>query len=193
MYPNVKRISKTGVETMDLYSYHFLVDREIRLEGEINSAVAGEICSQLEYLDRNGEGEIILYINSPGGSVVDGRAIIDCIKMCRNPVATVCMGLAASMGAVLLAAGEPGRRFLSPGSEVMIHQPLGGTQGQASDVELMARHLLHTKENLTMLLAKLSGRSEEEIRRDCDRNYYMSAQEAIDYGLADHLLKGWIV
>ncbi len=192
MVPNVRRITKDGIENMDLHSCSFAALRQIRLTGEIDSVLAADVCAQLEYLDRDARGPITLYINSPGGSVSDGLAIIDCMSCCVNPVATVCCGIAASMAAVILAMGEAGHRFVSPRSEVMIHQPLGGTHGQASDVELVAKRLLETRRKLIEMLSARTGKPEEAIRQDCDRNYYMSAREAIEYGLADHLFENWL-
>ena len=185
--PTIKKVTKTGVETMDLSSYSFQEYRDIYISEPITDELSIRVITQLKYLDQS-EGDIHLYINSPGGSVTAGMAIYDAIRCCRNDVATICMGMAASMGAFLLAAGTKGKRMATPCSDIMIHQPLGGAQGQASDIELVARHIVSVKRSLNTILSERTGRSIEEIARDCDRDYYLSAEEAIDYGLIDSFL-----
>lgn len=188
MIPVVRSISKTGSETMDLFSYEFVENRNIYLMEDITDSVAMFMLARLQYLDQAGDGDIHLYINSPGGSVTAGFAIIDAIRLCKHDVATICVGLAASMGAAILSCGAKGKRYASPLSEIMIHQPLGGAQGQASDIELVARHIARTKNKLSQILAENTGQSIEVISRDCDRDYYMDAEEASRYGIIDHIL-----
>lgn len=185
--PTVKKVTKTGVETMDLSSYSFQEYRDIYIAEPITDELSIRVITQLKYLDQS-EGDIHLYINSPGGSVTAGMAIYDAIRCCKNDVATICTGMAASMGAFLLAAGTKGKRMATPHSEIMIHQPLGGAQGQASDIELVARHIVRVKRGLNIILAERTGKTLEEIARDCDRDYYLSAEEAADYGLIDSVL-----
>ena len=189
MLPNVKRITKTGPEVTDLFSYHFMETRSVWLLGEVNDRAAAEICLQLEYLDRAGPEDIQLYINSPGGSVTAGLSIVDAIRRCRCDVVTIATGIAASMGAFILSCGTRGKRYITPLAEVMIHQPLGGAQGQASEIELVAKHIVQTKSRLNRLLAENTGHTVAEVAVDSDRDYYMTAQQAIGYGIADHLLE----
>ena len=189
MLPNVKRITKTGPEVTDLFSYHFMETRSVWLLGEVNDRAAAEICLQLEYLDRAGPEDILLYINSPGGSVTAGLSIVDAIRRCRCDVVTIATGIAASMGAFILSCGTRGKRYITPLAEVMIHQPLGGAQGQASEIELVAKHIVQTKSRLNRLLAENTGHTVAEVAVDSDRDYYMTAQQAIGYGIADHLLE----
>ena len=161
-------------------------DRIIFLSGEINDAMANTIVAQLIYLEaKDMNKDISLYINSPGGSVSAGLAIYDTMQYIRCDVCTICIGLAASMGAFILSSGAKGKRFALPNSEIMIHQPLGGAQGQASDIKIQAEHILKTKEKMTRILAENTGRSFEEIERDTDRDNYLSAEEARVYGLID--------
>ena len=185
LIPMVVEQSSRGERSYDIYS-RLLEDRIIFLSGEINDAMANTIVAQLIYLEaKDMNKDISLYINSPGGSVSAGLAIYDTMQYIRCDVCTICIGLAASMGAFILSSGAKGKRFALPNSEIMIHQPLGGAQGQASDIKIQAEHILKTKEKMTRLLAENTGRSFEEIERDTDRDNYLSAEEARVYGLID--------
>lgn len=171
----------------DIYS-RLLEDRIIFLTGEINDQVANTVVAQLIYLEgKNPDKDIYMYINSPGGSVSAGFAIYDTMNYIKCDVSTICIGLAASMGAFLLSSGARGKRVALPNSKIMIHQPLGGAQGQASDIEIQAREMQKTKQKLNEILARNTGRSIEEIARDTDRDNYMSAEEAHNYGLVDKI------
>jgi ATP-dependent Clp protease protease subunit len=164
-------------------------DRIIFLGTQINDAVANEVVAQLLYLtSQDPEKDIFVYINSPGGSVTAGMAIYDTMQFIQAPVSTICIGQAASMAAVLLAAGEKGKRRILPNARVMIHQPLGGAQGQASDIEITAREILRWKRVLTEILAENTGQPFDKVSNDSDRDYFLSAQEAADYGLVDEVL-----
>ncbi len=185
LIPMVVEQSSRGERSYDIYS-RLLEDRIIFLSGEINDAMANTIVAQLIYLEaKDMNKDISLYINSPGGSVSAGLAIYDTMQYIRCDVCTICIGLAASMGAFILSSGAKGKRFALPNSEIMIHQPLGGAQGQASDIKIQAEHILKTKEKMTRILAENTGRSFEEIERDTDRDNYLSAEEARVYGLID--------
>lgn len=186
--PTVKTVSRVGVETDDLMTYSFLKDRDIFISEAITDEIVPLVIAQLKYLDRNGKGDIHIWINSPGGSVTAGMAIYDAMKRCRNDCTTICTGMAASMGAFLLAAGTKGKRMATPEAEIMIHQPLGGAQGQASDIELVAQHIVKTKKRLNTILSEATGKSLEEIARDTDRDYFMVAGEAKEYGIIDKIL-----
>ena len=185
LIPMVVEQSSRGERSYDIYS-RLLEDRIIFLSGEINDAMANTIVAQLIYLEaKDMNKDISLYINSPGGSVSAGLAIYDTMQYIRCDVCTICIGLAASMGAFILSSGAKGKRFALPNSEVMIHQPLGGAQGQASDIKIQAEHILKIKEKMTRILAENTGRTCEEIERDTDRDNYLSAEEARAYGLID--------
>jgi ATP-dependent Clp protease protease subunit len=172
----------------DIYS-RLLKDRIIMLTDEVNNVTSSLVVSQLLFLAcEDPKKDIQLYINSPGGSVVDGMAIFDTMQHVPCDVSTICMGIAASMGAFLLAGGTPGKRFILPNAEVMIHQPLGGTKGQATDMEITVRNILRTKEKLTRKLAEFSKQDYEKVKADCERDYWMSAEEALVYGLVDKIL-----
>lgn len=171
----------------DIYS-RLLEDRIIFLTGEINDVSANVVIAQLIYLEgKNPDKDIYLYINSPGGSVTAGIAIYDTMNYIKCDVSTICIGMAASMGAFLLSSGAKGKRFALPNSEIMIHQPLGGTQGQASDIEIQAKHMKKTKNMLNKILSENTGKAIEEIEKDTDRDNYMSADEAKKYGLIDNI------
>lgn len=175
--------------TYDLYS-RMLEDRIIFLTGEVNYAVSNSIVAQLLYLEtKDPTKDIYFYINSPGGSVTDGLAIYDTMNYVQCDINTICVGMAASMGAVLLCAGTKGKRFALPNSEVMIHQPLGGVSGQASDVAIVAEHILKTKSKLNKLLSDHTGQSVEKVTADTERDFYMSAEEAIKYGIIDKVFE----
>jgi ATP-dependent Clp protease protease subunit len=187
--PVVVEQSGRSERAYDIYS-RLLKDRIIILGSPIDDVVSNLIVAQLLHLEgENPEKDIYMYINSPGGSVTAGLAIFDTMNYIRPKVSTICIGQAASMGAFLLAAGEPGKRFALPNSRVMIHQPLGGVQGQASDIEIHAREIIKTKERLNSILAKNTGQPLEKIIQDCDRNYFMSAEESKDYGLIDEVIE----
>lgn len=162
-------------------------DRIIHYTDEVNSKTADALISELRYLDSIGDEDIILYINSPGGCVTDGLAIYDCIEDLHSDVVTIVHGMAASMGAFLLCAGTKGKRFASPNSEVMIHQPLGGMQGQASDIKIHAERILKMKEKLNRIFAEKTGKPYEQVCIDTDRDNFLSAEEALDYGIVDHI------
>lgn len=185
LIPMVVEQSSRGERSYDIYS-RLLEDRIIFLSGEIGDGMANTIVAQLIYLEaKDMNKDISLYINSPGGSVTAGLAIYDTMQYIRCDVCTICIGLAASMGAFILSSGAKGKRFALPNSEVMIHQPLGGAQGQASDIKIQAEHILKIKEKMNRILASNTGRSIEEIERDTDRDNYLSADEAQRYGLID--------
>lgn len=185
--PYVVENTGKGERSYDIYS-RLLEDRIIFLTGEINDQVADAIVAQLIYLEgKDPDKDISLYINSPGGSVSAGLAIYDTMNYIRSDVSTICIGLAASMAAFLLSSGAKGKRYALANSEVMIHQPLGGVQGQASDIKIMADHILKTKRKLNEILAKNSGKPYEIVERDTDRDNYLSAEEAKEYGLVDQI------
>ena len=187
LVPMVVDQTSTGERSYDIYS-RLLEDRIIFLTGEINDQMANLIVAQLIYLEGKGpDKDINLYINSPGGSVSAGLAIYDTMNYISCDVNTICVGIAASMGAFLLSSGAKGKRYALPNSEVMIHQPLGGAQGQASDIEIQAKHIQKTKEKINNILSKNTNQSLEKIQKDTDRDFYMSAQEAKDYGLVDEI------
>jgi len=189
LVPMVVEKTERGERAFDIYS-RLLKDRIIFLGTPINDAVASSIVAQILYLQaEDPEKDINLYINSPGGVVSAGLAIYDTMQYVSCDVATTCVGMAASMGAVLLAGGADGKRNLLPNARVMIHQPLGGVQGQASDIEIEAQEILRIKNLLTSILAKHSGQDQEKVVEDSDRNKWMSSQEALDYGLVDNIMK----
>lgn len=188
LVPTVIEKSQFGERAYDIYS-RLLKDRVIFLGGQIDDAVANTVIAQLLFLESEDEKkEISMYINSPGGSVASTLAIIDTMNYVKAPVSTVCVGLAASGGAWVLSAGEKGKRFALPNADIMIHQPLGGTEGQASDIAITAEHIIKTKKNLIKIMAKNSGKSEGQIEKDLDRDFYMSADEAKKYGIIDKVI-----
>ena len=187
LIPNVVERTSNGERGYDLYS-RLLKDRIIFLADEINDQVANIVIAQLLFLEMdNPEADISLYINSPGGSVTAGMAIYDTMNYIKPDVRTVCIGMAASMGAFLLMAGEKGKRLALPNSEIMIHQPLGGASGQATDVEIRAKWLLRTKDKMIRMMSEMTGQPEEKLRLDCERAYFMSAEEALEYGVIDQI------
>lgn len=187
--PIVVETSGRTERAYDIFS-RLLKDRIVLLGSEVNDAVASLICAQLLFLEsQDPEKEIYLYINSPGGSVTAGMAIYDTMNYITPPIATVCMGRAASMGAFLLSAGQKGMRYALPNSQVMIHQPLGGFQGQATDIDIHAREILGMKQRLNEILAKHTGQSFETIAHDTERDNFKSAEAARDYGLVDRVLE----
>ena len=187
LIPYVVEQSNKGERTYDIYS-RLLEDRIIMLSGEIDDAVANTIVAQLIYLEgKDPEKDICLYINSPGGSVSAGLAIYDTMNYVKCDVSTICIGLAASMGAFLLSSGKKGKRFALPNSEIMIHQPLGGAQGQASDIKIQADHILKIKQKLNKILSENTGKPIEQIEKDTDRDNYLSSEDALEYGLIDKI------
>ena len=188
MVPMVIEQSGRGERAYDIYS-RLLRERVIFLVGPVNGQTANLVVAQLLFLEsENPDKDISLYINSPGGSVSAGMSIFDTMNFIKPNVSTLCMGMAASMGAFLLAAGEKGKRFALPNSKIMIHQPLGGAQGQATDIEIHAREILKTREQLNKILADRSGQPLDKIQNDTERDYYMSADEAATYGLIDKVI-----
>jgi ATP-dependent Clp protease protease subunit len=188
LIPMVVEQSHRGERAWDIYS-RLLKDRIVFIGTPINDAVANAVIAQLLFLESDdAERDVHIYINSPGGSVTAGLAIYDTMQYIRPKVSTICIGQAASMGAVLLSGGEPGMRFALPNSRILIHQPLGGAQGQASDIEIQAREILRLREKLNEILVKHTGRDVEKILRDTDRDYIMSAAEAKEYGIIDEVL-----
>ena len=188
LIPTVIEQSSRGERAYDIYS-RLLKDRIIMLSGPVTDDLANSIISQLLFLDaQDSEKDIYLYINSPGGSVTAGLAIYDTMNFVKADVQTIVMGMAASMGSFLLTAGTKGKRFALPNAEIMIHQPLGGAQGQATEIEIAARHILKTRERLNKILAERTGQPLEKIARDVERDYWLDAEEAKAYGLVDEVL-----
>ncbi|WP_441738278.1 ATP-dependent Clp endopeptidase proteolytic subunit ClpP [Helicobacter pylori] len=187
--PYVIENTDRGERSYDIYS-RLLKDRIVLLSGEINDSVASSIVAQLLFLEaEDPEKDIGLYINSPGGVITSGLSIYDTMNFIRPDVSTICIGQAASMGAFLLSCGAKGKRFSLPHSRIMIHQPLGGAQGQASDIEIISNEILRLKGLMNSILAQNSGQSLEQIAKDTDRDFYMSAEEAKEYGLIDKVLE----
>lgn len=188
LIPYVVEQTSRGERSYDLYS-RLLNDRIVFLNGEVNEASASIIVAELLYLEaQDPDKDIQMYINSPGGSVTDGLAIYDTMQYIKADVATICVGMAASMGAFLLSAGTKGKRMALPHAEIMIHQVLGGTQGQETDIQIEARHMARIKHTLTEILAANTGKSYEQVYADCERNNWMTSQEAADYGLIDKVI-----
>lgn len=188
LIPTVIEKSQFGERAFDIYS-RLLKENIIFLAGPIDNDTANIVIAQLLFLQsEDPKKDIKLYINSPGGHVSDGLAIIDTMNHIKNDVSTVCIGMAASMGAVILSAGTKGKRFALPNAEVMIHQPLGGAEGQASDIEINARQILKIKEKINKMIANNTGKTVAQIEKDADRNYYMSAEEAKKYGIIDKVI-----
>lgn len=188
LVPMVVETSGRGERAYDIYS-RLLKERVVFLVGPINDSVANLVVAQLLFLEsENPDKEIHLYINSPGGSISAGMAIYDTMQFIKPDVSTLCIGIAASMGAFLLQAGAKGKRFVLPNSTVMIHQPLGGFQGQATDIEIHAKYILSLRERLYILMAQHTGRSVEEIARDSERDKFLNAADAVEYGLVDKML-----
>ena len=190
LVPYVIEQTNRGERSYDIFS-RLLKDRIIFLSEDVNSASASLVVAQLLFLEsEDPDKEISLYINSPGGSITDGMAIVDTINYIKSPVTTICVGMAASMGAVLLASGAKGKRFATPNAEILIHQPLisGGLSGQTTEIKIHADHMVRTREKLNKLLSERTGQSLETIERDTERDNYMTAQEALEYGLIDGIL-----
>jgi ATP-dependent Clp protease protease subunit len=186
--PYVIEKSARGERSYDIYS-RLLKDRIIMLSGEVNDAVASTIVAQMLFLEaEDPEKDIYFYINSPGGVVTSGMAMFDTMNYIRPDVATICIGQAASMGSFLLSSGAPGKRFALPHARIMIHQPLGGAQGQATDIEIQANEILRMKKELNGILAKNTGQNLKKVEKDTDRDFFMSAEEAREYGMIDEVL-----
>ncbi|HIW02370.1 MAG TPA: ATP-dependent Clp endopeptidase proteolytic subunit ClpP [Candidatus Protoclostridium stercorigallinarum] len=189
LVPMVIEQTNRGERSYDLYS-RMLEDRIVFLNGEVNDVSANIVIAQLIYLEaKDPDKDISLYINSPGGSVSAGMGIYDTMNFIKPDVSTICVGMAASMGAFLLAAGAKGKRISLPNSEIMIHQPLGGAQGQATDIVIQAEHINKIKKKMTTILAEKTGKPFEQVAKDVERDYYMSAQEALEYGLIDKIFE----
>ena len=189
LVPTVIETTNRGERAYDIYS-RLLKERIVILSEEVNSVTASLITAQLLFLEaEDPEKDIQFYINSPGGSVTDGLMIYDTMKLIKPDVQTICMGMAASMGSVLLAAGTKGKRCILPNAEVMIHQPLGGAQGQATEILIAAEHIKDTRTRLNQILADACNRPLEDLMRDTDRDHWMTAQEALDYGIVDKILE----
>lgn len=188
LIPTVIEKTSYGERAYDIYS-RLLKDRIIFLGTAINDSVANTVIAQMLFLEnQDPDKDIKLYINSPGGSVTAGMAIYDTMQYIKPDVSTICVGMAASMGAVLLTAGEKGKRFCLPHSEVMIHQVMGGAEGQASDIQIHAERIVKMKGKLNEIIAKHSGKSAKKVEKDADRDYFMSAKEAVEYGLIDKVI-----
>ncbi len=188
LVPMVVEQTSRGERSYDIYS-RLLNDRIIMLGEEVNDTTASLIVAQLLYLEgQDPDKDIHLYINSPGGSITSGMAIYDTMQYVKCDVSTICIGMAASMGAFLLSSGAKGKRFALPNSEIMIHQPSGGAQGQATDIAIQAERVLRMKKHLNEILASNTGKSIEQIETDCERDHFMSAQEACEYGLIDRVI-----
>ncbi len=189
LVPMVVEQTNRGERSYDIYS-RLLKDRIIFLGDEVNDLTANVIIAQLLFLEaEDPDKDISLYINSPGGSVSAGLAIFDTMNHIKPDVSTICVGLAASMGAFLLAAGQKGKRYALPNSEIMIHQPLGGVRGQATDIAIHTKNILRTKDKLTTILAERTGQSKEKVAQDTERDNFMTAEEAKEYGLIDDIFK----
>lgn len=190
MVPTTKIVTSSGIMTSDIYSDEFS-RRRIYLTDKIDDASASDICAQINHLSSQSKDDIYLVIQSPGGSVSAGMAILDTMNTCKCDVCTVVMGEAASMGAFLAASGTNGKRYIGENAEMMIHQPLGGASGQASDIERTAAHIVGVKKRLHSILARNTGQSYEQICIDCDRDHFLTAEESIEYGLVDHIFTGF--
>ena len=189
LVPYVVEQTSRGERSYDIFS-RLLNDRIIMLNEEVNSTTASLVVAQLLYLEgQDPNKDISLYINSPGGSVTDGLAIYDTMQYIKCDVSTICMGMAASMGAFLLAAGTKGKRYALPNADIMIHQPSGGAKGQATDIEIHTKHILHTKQKLNEILAQNTGQPIEVIAKDTERDNFMTAQQALEYGLIDKVIE----
>lgn len=178
---------KSG-KVQDLIDKKFLEQRKVFLNGQVDGKTAKHIIDRLMYLDMESDDEIHFYINSPGGYVTDGFAIYDTMKSLKSPVSTICSGLAASMGSILMSGGEKGKRYIQPHAKIMIHQPMGGAQGQASNIEIQAQEILKIKELSAQILADNCGQDFDKVMKDFKRDYWMNAQESLEYGIVDGIL-----
>lgn len=188
LIPTVIEKNNSKEYAYDIYS-RLLKDRIILLNGEINDNTSNIIIAQLLYLDSINSNDISLYINSPGGSITSGMAIYDTMNYIHSDVSTICIGISASMAAFLLSSGKKGKRYCLPNSEVMIHQPLGGAQGQATEIKIAAERILKIKDKLNSILAKNTNKNKKQIEKDTERDYFLSAKEALEYGIIDKILK----
>jgi len=188
LIPTVVERSSNGERVYDIYS-RLLKDRIIVLSGEIDDDSANAVVAELLYLDSLNHNDISIYINSPGGSVTAGMAIYDTMNFIESDVSTICLGMSASMAAFLLSSGAKGKRYCLPNSEVMIHQPLGGAQGQATEIKIAAERILKLREKLNHILSKNTGKNLETVEKDTERDYFLSAKEALDYGIIDKILE----
>ena len=188
LVPVVVEKDYNGERSYDIFS-RLLKNRIVILTGEINDSLSSTIVSELLYLDSISNDDISLYINSPGGSVSAGMAIYDTMNFIKSDISTICVGMAASMGAFLLSSGTKGKRYCLPNSEIMIHQPLGGAEGQATEIKIVAEHILKLKEKLNKILAKNTGKNLSTIEQDTDRDFYMESSEALEYGLIDKIIE----
>jgi len=189
LIPTVIEKSDLGERAYDIYS-RLLKERIIFLGGPINDAVANSVIAQFLFLDhQDSKKDIKFYINTPGGSVTAGMAIYDTMQHVKAPVSTICIGLAASMGAVLLAAGDKGKRFALPNSEILLHQVMGGAEGQATEIEITAKHIVKIKDHLNQILAKHTGQPLQKVERDTERDFWLDAREAKEYGVIDEIVK----
>jgi len=187
LIPTVIEKSSMGERAYDIYS-RLLKNRIILLSGEINDQTANVIIAQLLYLDSISDDDISLYINSPGGSITSGMAIYDTMNLIKSDVSTICVGMSASMAAFLLSCGKKGKRYCLPNSEVMIHQPLGGVNGQATEIDIVAKRILKLRNKINIILAKNTKKNLKQIEKDTDRDYYMTAEKALEYGIIDAIL-----
>ena len=187
LIPMIVDKETNGERSYDIFS-RLLKDRIILLSGEIDDECANSVIAQLLYLDSLNNEEINLYINSPGGSVTSGMAIYDTMNFVKSDVSTICLGMAASMGAFLLSSGKKGKRYALPNSEIMIHQPLGGAKGQATEIKIAAEQILKTKEKLNKILSENTGQNLKKVEQDTERDHFLDANEALDYGLIDKII-----
>lgn len=187
LIPTVIEKSSMGERAYDIYS-RLLKNRIILLSGEINDDTANVVIAQLLYLDSISNDDISLYINSPGGSITSGMAIYDTMNLIKSDVSTICVGMAASMAAFLLSCGKKGKRYCLPNSEVMIHQPLGGVNGQATEIDIVAKRIINLRSKINSILAKNTKRNLKQIEKDTDRDYYMDSKAALEYGIIDKIL-----
>ena len=187
LIPTVIEKSSMGERAYDIYS-RLLKNRIILLSGEINDDTANVVIAQLLYLDSINNDDISLYINSPGGSITSGMAIYDTMNLIKSDVSTICIGMAASMGAFLLSCGKKGKRYCLPNSEVMIHQPLGGVNGQATEIDIVAKRIINIRSKINSILAKNTKKNIKQIEKDTDRDYYMDSKTALEYGIIDKIL-----
>ncbi len=188
LVPTIIEKNETGERAYDIYS-RLLKDRIIILNGEITDNSSNIVVAQLLYLDSLNNGDISLYINSPGGSITAGMAIFDTMNFIKSDISTICVGMAASMAAFLLSSGEKGKRYILPNAEVMIHQPLGGAQGQATEIKIAAERILKLKKKLNKILSDNTGKDIDTIDNDTERDYFMDSDEALNYGIVDKVLK----
>lgn len=187
LIPTVIEKTNNGERAYDIYS-RLLKNRIIILSGEIDDNLANIIIAELLYLDSINNDDIELYINSPGGSITSGMAIYDTMNFIKSDVSTTCLGIAASMAAFLLSCGTKGKRYCLPNAEVMIHQPLGGVQGQATEIDIVAKRIINLKKKLNTILSKNTGKPLKQIEKDTDRDHYLSSEEALDYGIIDEII-----